>query len=131
MKNTTKEARSVVDVFSRDGKYKGVSRPVVYEGEKYIWKENEMVFYLRENPNCQVQAVGVWRENTAGEMIGDVDTYFIHVLTGRRCESVWGSLVGWSEQDKKAAEEWESLCRHIEDLSNLEEIICTEKRVEV
>ena len=131
MKNTTKEAQSVVDVFSRDGKYKGVSRPVVYEAEKYIWKENEMVFYLRENPNCQVQAVGVWRENTAGEMIGDVDTYFIHILTGRRCESAWGCLVGWSEQDKKAAEEWESLCRHIEDLSNLEEIICTEKRVEV
>jgi len=131
MKNTTKEAQSVLDVFSRDGKYKRVSRPVVYEGEKYIWKENEMVFYLRENPNCQVQAVGVWRENTAGEMIGDVDTYFIHILTGRRCESAWGCLVGWSEQDKKAAEEWESLCRHIEDLSNLEEIICTEKRVEV
>ena len=129
MKNTTKEAQSVVDVFSRDGKYKGVSRPVVYEGEKYIWKENEMVFYLRENPNCQVQAVGVWRENTAGEMIGDVDTYFIHILTGRRCESAWGCLVGWSEQDKKAAEEWESLCRHIEDLPNLEEIIRTERSV--
>ena len=129
MKNTMKEAQSVVDVFSRDGKFKGVSRTVMYGGEKYIWKENEMVFYLRENPNCQVQAVGVWRENTAGEMIGDVDTYFIHILTGRRCESAWGCLVGWSEQDKKAAEEWESLCRHIEDLSNLEEIICTEKRV--
>ena len=131
MKNTTKEAQSVVDVFSRDGKYKGVSRPVVYEGEKYIWKENEMVFYLRENPNCQVQAVGVWRENTAGEMIGDVDTYFIHILTGRRCESAWGCLVGWSEPDTKTAEDWETLCRHIEDLQGIEEIICTEKRVEV
>ena len=131
MKNATKEAQSVVNVFSRDGKFKEVSRPVAYEGEKYILKENEMIFYLRENPNCQVQAVGVWRENTAGEVIGDADTYFIHILTGRRCESAWGCLVGWSEPEKKAAEEWESLCRHIEDLPNLEEIICMEKRVEV
>ena len=131
MKNTIKEAQSVVKVFSRDGKFKGVSRPVMYEGNKYIIKENEMIFYLRENPKCQVQAVGTWRENTAGEVIGDVDTYFIHILTGRRCESAWGCLVGWSEQDKKAAEEWESLCQHIEDLRGVEEIICTEKRVEV
>jgi len=131
MKNTMKETQSVVNVFSRDGKFKGVSRPVVYEGEKYILKENEMVFYLRENPNCQVYAVGVWRENTAGETIGCVDTYFIHTLTGRRCESAWGCLVGWSEPDKKTAEDWETLCRHIEELRGIEEIICTEKRVEV
>ena len=131
MKNTVKETQRVVDVFSRDGKYKGVSRPVVYEGEKYILKENEMVFYLRENPNCQVYAVGVWRENTTSEVIGDVDTYFLHILTGRRCESAWGCLVGWSEQDKKTAEDWETLCQHIEDLPSLEQIICDEKRVEV
>ena len=131
MKNITKEAHLVAGVFSIDGKFKGVSRPVAYEGEKYIWKENDMVFYLRENPKCQVQAVGQWRENTIGGVIGDVDTYFIHILTGRRCESAWGCLVGWSEPEKKAAEEWESLCRHIEDLPNLEEIICVEKRVEV
>ena len=131
MKNTTKEAQSVVNVFSRDGKFKEVSRPVAYGGEKYILKENEMIFYLRENPNCQVQAVGTWRENTAGEMIGDVDTYFIHILTGRRCNNVWACLSGLKVPDKKTAEGWEILCRHIEDRLNLEEIICTEKRVEV
>ena len=131
MKNTTKEAQSVVDVFSRDGKFKGVSRTVMYGGEKYIWKENEMVFYLRENPNCQVQAVGVWRENTAGEMIGDVDTYFIHILTGRRCENVSDCFAGWSEPDAKTAEDWEALCQRIEDLPGIEEIICAEERVEV
>jgi len=131
MKNTVKETQSVVGVFSRDGKFKGVSRPKMYEGEKYILKENEMIFYLRENPNCQVQAVGVWREDTTGEVIGDVDTYFLHTLTGRRCESAWGCLVGWSEPDAKTAEDWETLCQHIEDLRGIEEIICTEKRVEV
>jgi len=131
MKNTMKETQSVVDVVSLDGKSKGVSRPVSYEGEKYIWKENEMVFYLRENPKCQVYAVGVWRENTAGETIGDVDTYFIHILTGRRCESVRDCFAGWSEPEKKAEEEWEVLCQRIEDLSGIEEIICVEERVEV
>ena len=125
-----KEAQSVVGVFSVDGKFKEVSRPVMYEGEKYILKENEMVFYLRENPNCQVQAVGVWRENTAGEMIGDVDTYFIHILTGRRCNTVRDCATGWSEPEKKEADDWESLCQHIEDMRGIEEIICTEKRVE-
>ena len=131
MKNTMKETQSVVDVVSLDGKSKGVSRPVSYEGEKYIWKENEMVFYLRENPKCQVYAVGVWRENTAGETIGDVDTYFIHILTGRRCESVRDCFAGWSEPEKKAEEEWEALCQRIEDLPGIEEIICVEERVEV
>ena len=131
MKNTVKETQSVVGVFSRDGKFKGVSRPKMYEGEKYILKENEMIFYLRENPNCQVQAVGVWRENTTGEMIGDVDTYFIHILTGRRCNTVRDCATGWSEPEKKAAKEWETLCQHIEDLRGIEKIICTEKRVEV
>ena len=131
MKNTTKEAQSVVGVFSTDGKYKGVSRPVMYEGEKYIWRENEMVFYLRENPNCQVYAVGVRCENTAGETIGDVDTYFLHILTGRRCNTVRDCATGWSEPEKKEADDWESLCQHIEDLQGVEEIICTEKRVKV
>jgi len=131
MKNTMKETQSVVDVVSLDGRSKGVSRPVSYEGEKYIWKENEMVFYLRENPKCQVYAVGVWRENTAGETIGDVDTYFIHILTGRRCESVRDCFAGWSEPEKKAEEEWEALCQRIEDLPGIEEIICVEERVEV
>ena len=108
--------------------YEDVVLPLAPPEEK---KENEMIFYLRENPNCQVQAVGIWREDTNGEVIGDVDTYFIHILTGRRCESVRDCATGWSEPEKKEADEWESLCQHIEDLRGIEEIICTEKRVEV
>ena len=131
MKNTTKETQSVVDVFYRDRKFKGVSRPVAYEGEKYIVKENEMIFYLRENPDCQVYAVGVWRENMLGKIIGDVDTYFIHILTGRRCESLRECFSGWSEQDEKSAEEWETLCIRIQNHENIEEDMCYEKRVEV
>ena len=131
MKNTTKEAQAVVGVFSIGGKFKGVSRPKQYEGEEYIWVENEVAFYLRENPKCQVQAVGLWCENMRGKTIGDVDTYFIHILTGRRCNTVRDCATGWLEPEKKAADEWELICQHIEDLPNLEQIICDEKRVEV
>ena len=131
MKNIIKETQAVVGVFSTGGKYKGVNRPKMYEGDKYMLVENEMIFYLRENPKCQVQAVGIWRENTTGEMIGDVDTYFIHILTGRRCNTVRDCATGWSEREKKEADDWELLCRRIEDLRGVEEIICTEKRVEV
>jgi len=131
MKNNTKKTWPVVDVFSIDGKRTGVSRPLEYEGEKYIWKENEVVFYLREDPYYQVQAVGTWRENLRGKMLGHIDTYFLHVCTGRRCNNVWVCLSGLKVPDKKTAEGWETICRHIEDLPNLEKIICTEKRVEV
>ena len=101
------------------------------EEEEYHPMENEMVFYLRENPKCQVYAVGKWYENSRGEVIGDVDTYFLHILTNQRCESLKECFDGWSEQDEKSAEEWETLCEHIEELGNTEEYICNEKKVEV
>ena len=101
------------------------------EEEEYTQMENEMVFYLRENPKCQVYAVGKWYENSRGEVIGDVDTYFLHILTNQRCESLRDCFSGWSEQDEKSAEEWETLCERIEELGNTEEYICNEKIVEV
>ena len=131
MKNKVKEAQSVVGVFSIDGKYTGVNRPKMYEGENYIWKENEMIFYLRENPKCQVQAVGVWRENMAGEIIGDTDTYFIHILTGRRCETPWACILGVVEFNEYHEEIWETLCMRIENHKNIEEDMCYKKTVEV
>ena len=99
--------------------------------EECMWKKNEMIFCLEEDPKYCVSAVGKWYENTSGEVIGDVDTYFLHVLTNQRCESVRDCFDGWSEPDTKAAEEWETLCQHIEDLSGLEQIICDEKKFEV
>ena len=101
------------------------------EEEEYTEKKNEMVFYLRENPKCQVYAVGKWYENSHGQVIGDVDTYFLHILTNQRCESVWDCFSEWSEQDKNSAEKWETLCRRIEDLPSIEAFICDEKRVEL
>ena len=99
--------------------------------EEYHQMENEMIFFLSEAPEYQISAVAEWAENSRGDIVVGADTYFLHVLTGRRCESAWGCLVGWSEPDKKEADEWETLCQHIEDLRGIEEIICTEKRVEV
>jgi len=99
--------------------------------EEYHPMRNEMVFCLREAPEYQISAVGEWCENTAGEVVGDVDTYFLHILTGSRCESAWSCLTGWSEQDEHATEKWEELCGRIEELDNLEVYICDEKRVEV
>jgi len=99
--------------------------------EEYHQMENEMIFFLREAPEYQISAVGKWCENTAGEVIGDVDTYFRHIMTGQRCESAWGCLIGWSESDEHSAAKWETLCMRIEKLESLEQIICDEKRVEV
>ena len=99
--------------------------------EEYMEKKNEMSFCLEEDPTYEISAVGKWYENSHGQVIGDVDTYFLHILTNQRCESLRDCFDGWSEQDKKADEEWETLCQHIEDLGNTEEYICNEKRVEV
>ena len=112
-------------------KNKKVEEVEEVEEEEYTQMENEMVFYLREAPEYQISAVAEWAENSRGDIVGEPDTYFMHVMTGQRCESVWSCLTGWSESDEKSSEKWETLCQHIEDLSNLEQIICDEKRVEV
>ena len=99
------------------------------EEEEYIQMKNEMIFYLNGAPEYQISAVGEWCVNTAGEVIGDVDVYFLHILTGQRCESAWSCLTGWSEPDEKSMEKWEALCGCIEELENIGEYICNEKRV--
>ena len=100
------------------------------EEEEYHQMENEMILCLKESPEYQISAVAEWAENSRGDIVVEADTYFRHILTGQRCESVWGCLVGWSEPGE-GQEKWETLCGRIEKLESLEEIICDEKRVEV
>ena len=102
------------------------------EDEECHQMRNEMVFYLKEAPEYRISAVAEWCENSRGDIVpAESDTYFLHVLTGARCESVWSCLTGWSEPDEKSSEKWETLCERIENLDGLEEYICDEKRVEL
>ena len=99
--------------------------------EEYHQMRNEMIFFLREAPEYQISAVAEWAENTRGDVVVGADTYFRHILTGQRCESVRDCFDGWSEPDEKSTEMWETLCERIEEYGNLEETICDEKRVEL
>ena len=96
--------------------------------EEYHQMENEMIFFLLDAPEYQISAVAEWGENARGDVVVGADTYFRHILTGERCESAWGCLVGWSEPGE-GQEKWETLCERIENLDGMEEIICNEKRV--
>ena len=106
---------------------------VVEEGEEveeeYHQMENEMIFFLSEAPEYQISAVAEWAENSRGDIVVGADTYFLHVMTGQRCESVRECLDGWSEQNEESTEKWETLCSRIEEYGNLEETICDMKRV--
>ena len=99
----------------------------VVDEEEYTQHENEMYFFLREHPEYRISAVGRWRENSKGEVIEDVDTYFRHVLTGERCETAWTACIGWSDQDERMEELWETLSMRIQNTCGLEQIICDEK----
>jgi len=99
----------------------------VEEEEEYIEHQNEMYFFLGERPEYRISAVGRWLENSKGEVVGDVDTYFRHIMNGSRCGSVWACTDGWSEQDERTEEIWETLCVRIEETDGLEQIICDEE----
>ena len=112
-------------------------KPVAAVAEEEIEEEechqmwNEMVFYLKEAPEYRISAVAEWCENSRGDIVSaEPDTYFLHVRTGARCESVWSCLTGWSEPGE-AQEKWDTLCERIDELENLEQTICDEKSVEV
>ena len=102
-------------------------REEVVEEEEYIEHRNEMYFFLEEHPEYRISAVGRWLENSKGEVIEDVDTYFLHITRGGRCDSVGECLDGWSEQDEESNEKWETLCSRIEKTDGLEQIICDEE----
>ena len=101
------------------------------EEEEYIWKANETLFYLKRNPDCYLVVGGEWHGNKAGEVIGDVDLYFRHILNRQRCESVWDAVDGYACFDDRWADDWETLAMHIEDIPNLEKTVCTERSVEL
>jgi len=101
------------------------------EEEECHQMRNEMVFYLREAPEYRISAVAEWCENSRGDILtAEPDTYFLHVLTGARCESVWSCLTGWSEPGE-GQEKWDTLCERIDELENIEQIMCDEESFEV
>jgi len=101
------------------------------EEEEYTEHENTMYFFLKERPEYRISAVGRWLENQKGEVVGDADTYFCHIMNGSRCDSVWECIGGWSEQSERTEEMWETLCERIENTDGLEQIICDEESFEV
>ena len=97
------------------------------EEDEYTEHRNEMYFFLMEHPEYRISAVGRWLENYKGEVIEDVDTYFLHITSGQRCEGVRDCFAGWSEQDERTEEIWETLAMRIEETDGLEQIICDEE----
>ena len=102
------------------------------EGEKYFRKENEVIFCLEEAPEFQISAVARWGENAYGEVIGQPDIYFRHILTGRLCQCVSACLAG-VEHDQYAEEKWDILYYRIRTmlLRDLRRIVCFEKKYEI
>ena len=101
------------------------------EEEEYHMMKNEMIFYLREYPGCQISGVAEWGENSQGDIMWEADTYFRHIITGRRCETPWACILGVAEFNEFHEEIWETLCMRIVNHKNIEEDMCYEKRVEL
>jgi len=97
--------------------------------EEYTWKANETVLYLRENPDCQMAVGGEWHGNARGEIVGQPDIYFRHIITSKRCDTVWDAVDGYAGFDDRWADAWEKLATLIEDIPNLEKTVCTERSV--
>ena len=118
---------SVSAVLTREKKPVAAVAEEEIEEEECHQMRNEMVFYLKEAPEYRISAVAEWCENSRGDILtAEPDTYFLHVLTGQRCESAWGCLIGWSEPGE-GQEKWDTLCERIEELDGLEQIICDEE----
>jgi len=128
MENIGASVSEVITLEKKEAEEKEEGEAEEVVEEEYHQMENEMIFFLEEAPEYQISAVAEWGENSRGDIVVGVDTYFRHILTGERCESAWGCLVGWSEPGE-GQEKWETLCERIENLDGLEEYICDEKRV--
>ena len=103
------------------------------EGEKYIRRENEVIFCLEEAPEYQISAVAIWGENARGEIVGaPPDIYFRHILTGRLCQSIYACL-GEEAYDQFVQEKWETLAFRLRMMlrRDLRRIVCGEKKYEI
>ena len=96
--------------------------------EEYHLMRNEMIFFLRERPNYQIHGVAEWCENSQGDIVKEVDTYFRHLRTGQRCETPWTCLVGVAF-DEYNEERWETLCMRILQHENIADDMCHKKEV--
>ena len=126
-----KNIEASVGAVLTQGKEEEVKVEVEEVEEVYTEHRNEMYFFLGGCPEYRISAVGRWLENQKGEVIGDADTYFRHIMNGSRCDSVWECIGGLSEQSERMEEMWETLCMRIEELDGLEQIICDEESFEV
>jgi len=133
MKNIGASVSAVLTAEKKEAEKKTTEEEVEgeIEEEECIPMKNEMIFFLKEAPEYQISGVAEWGENSQGDITREVDTYFLHVLTGQRCESAWSCLTGWSEPDEKSAEKWETLCERIEEYENIEQDMCYEKIISV
>ena len=100
--------------------------------EECMWKENEMIFCLQEDPEYQISAVARWGENAQGEIIDQPDIYFRHISSGRLCQSVYACMVG-VEHDQYAEEKWDTLYYRIRTMlvRDLRRIVLYEKKYEI
>ena len=101
------------------------------EEEEYHMMKNEMIFCLRELPECQISGVAEWSEDSQGDNMKEPDTYFRHILTGQRCETPWAAIAGVAEFNEYHEEIWETLCSRIENHENIEQDMCYEKKISV
>ena len=123
---------SVSEVLAQEKKEAEVEKQVEEEEEEeYIPVENKVVFFLKEAPEYRIYGVAEWGEDSKGDQVKELDTYFLHISTGQRCENVWSCLTGWSEPDEKSMDLWETLCRRIEEYENIEQDMCYEKIIGV
>jgi len=128
MKNIGASVSAVLTPKKKEAEVKKIEE----EGEKYIRKENEVIFCLDEAPEFQISAVARWGENARGEIVEQPDIYFRHISTGRLCQSVYACL-GDEVYDQFAAEKWDTIAfrLHMMLRRDLRRILCGEKKYEI
>ena len=82
MKNIGASVSEVLTQEKKEAEKKTVEEEVEEEidEEECIPMKNEMIFFLREAPEYRISAVAEWGENSQGDIIKELDTYFLHVL---------------------------------------------------